>query len=103
MPDNHVVKLGIDQYLNNLELPSVELDDAGMYICFVSDSGLTSAWSYKSVVLEVVPPPRNLMGQEGNSCHTYNLTVQFASFSPKLTFIFILLLTNDIITILSLM
>ena len=83
MPDNHVVKLGIDQYLNNLELPSVALDDAGMYICFVSDSGLTSAWSYKSVVLEVVPSPLNLLGQESDGWYTFDFSVKLASFFPN--------------------
>lgn len=64
MPHNQVVKLGTDQYQNNLKLPSVKLDDAGMYICFVSDSSLTSAWTYKSVILKVTPLSLSLPRQE---------------------------------------
>ena len=80
MPHNQVVKLGTDQYQNNLKLPSVRLDDAGMYICFVSDSSLTSAWTYKSVILKVSPSSFSLPRQEkgksiitpvGKSCGSY--------------------------------
>ena len=48
-----VVKLGIDEYQAELEISSIRVDDAGMYICFVSDSSQTNAWSYKSVVLNI--------------------------------------------------
>lgn len=50
-PDIHI---GEGIYMNNLVIPSVEMDDAGMYICFVTNSGF-GALTYKSTHLNVIP------------------------------------------------
>ena len=52
----HVAKLSIDEYQAELQIKASRVDDAGMYICFVSDSSnQMNSWSYKSVLLKIVP------------------------------------------------
>ena len=53
MHHEHVAKLSLDEYQAELRILSPRADDAGMYICFVSDSSQTNAWSYKSIVLKI--------------------------------------------------
>ena len=53
MESEPVAKLSLDQYQAELNFRSTQISDAGMYICFVSDSSQTNAWSYKSVVLKI--------------------------------------------------
>ncbi|XP_059083390.1 uncharacterized protein LOC131880721 isoform X1 [Tigriopus californicus] len=48
------ILIGDGIFLNNLVIPSVEIDDAGMYICFVTNSGF-GALTYKSTHLNVIP------------------------------------------------
>ena len=55
MQSEPVAKLSLDQYQAELKIPSPQISDAGMYICFVSDSSQANAWSYKSVVLKINP------------------------------------------------
>ena len=51
-----VAKLSIDEYQAELQIKASRVDDAGMYICFVSDSSnQMNSWSYKSVLLKIVP------------------------------------------------
>ena len=51
-----VAKLSLDEYQAELQIKSSRVDDAGMYICFVSDSSnQMNSWSYKSVLLKIVP------------------------------------------------
>ena len=53
MQSEPVSKLSRDEYQAELKISSPQLGDAGMYICFVSDSSQANAWSYKSVVLHI--------------------------------------------------
>ena len=55
MQSEPVAKLSLDQYQAELKILSPQISDAGMYICFVSDSSQANAWSYKSVVLKINP------------------------------------------------
>ena len=51
-----VAKLSIDEYQAELQIKASRVDDAGMYICFVSDSSNhMNSWTYKSVLLKIVP------------------------------------------------
>ena len=53
MYSGNVAKLNMDEYQAELKISAPTAADAGMYICFVSDSSQTNAWSYKSIVLNV--------------------------------------------------
>ena len=53
MQSEPVAKLSRDEYQAELKISSPQIRDAGMYICFVSDSSQANAWSYKSVVLHI--------------------------------------------------
>ena len=53
MYSENVAKINMDEYQAELKIPSARADDAGMYICFVSDSSQTNAWSYKSIILNI--------------------------------------------------
>jgi hypothetical protein len=48
------VKVANDEYLNKLTLRNVRMEDSGMYICFVTNSGF-GALTYKATILKVLP------------------------------------------------
>ena len=76
MHSEHVAKLSIDEYQAELKIPSPRASDAGMYICFVSDSSQTNAWSYKSVVLKIDSSHPSSNGQaKGEQCLFLNMPI----------------------------
>ena len=48
------VSVGNDEYLNKLIIDQAILEDAGLYICFVTNSGF-GALTYKAMTLRVEP------------------------------------------------
>ena len=71
MQSELVAKLSLDQYQAELKIPSPQISDAGMYICFVSDSSQANAWSYKSVVLKI-NPSSDKNGKQHRDIHKTN-------------------------------
>ncbi len=55
---NKEVLVGKDEYLSKLVIPAVSAEDAGMYICFVTNSG-SGALTYNSMTLKVLESKYN--------------------------------------------
>ena len=47
------IELGVDEYMSQLDLQSVSLDDSGMYVCFVTSLG-AGGFSVKSSFIHVI-------------------------------------------------
>ena len=47
------IELGVDEYMSQLDLQSVSLDDSGMYVCFVTSMG-AGGFSVKSSFIHVI-------------------------------------------------